>query len=193
MRLRSTTRKESLRTPTCGSAAGARAVGGGRPTPTELFEQLSHEGTPKLREPCPKKAYAQCWHTEQEAFEAPEPLLKRVARHRALFEKRGVELISVRSSVICTDRLNQARRAGRNRFVVDLHSMESLVLALRKQRERTVTVLRQGRRHPEYSRSSARSAAGSQRPKKVRAKAPTAFRAWANSRSCATPTRPIRW
>lgn len=113
----------------------------GATTPTELFEQLSHEGTVKLREPCPKKAYAQCWHTEKEAFEAPEPLLKRVARHRALFEKRGVELISVRSSVICTDRLNQARRAGKNRFVVDLHSMESLVLALRKQAGEDVTAV----------------------------------------------------
>lgn len=121
--------------------AWARVLSAPAATPTELFEQLSHEGTPKLREPCPKKAYAQCWHTEQEAFEAPEQLLKRVARHRALFEKRGVELISVRSSVICTDRLNQARRAGRNRFVVDLHSMESLVLALRKQAGADVTAV----------------------------------------------------
>ena len=65
-------------------------------------------------------------------IEAPAVLLRRVARHRGLLRAKGVEIIAVKSSVVCTDALNRARRAGRNRFVSDLHAMESLVLALRK-------------------------------------------------------------
>jgi len=101
-------------------------------TPSELFERLSLEGTTKLQKPCPDHAAAQCWNTESEAFEAPQALLRRVARHRGLLRARGVEIVAVKSSVVCTEALNRARRAGGNRFVSDLHAMESLVLALRK-------------------------------------------------------------
>ena len=101
-------------------------------TPGELFERLSLEGVTALKKPCPEHASAQCWNAEREAFEAPAVLLRRVARHRGLLRAKGVEIIAVKSSVVCTDALNRARRAGRNRFVSDLHAMESLVLALRK-------------------------------------------------------------
>jgi len=101
-------------------------------TPADLFARLSLEGVATLRKPCPQHAEAQCWNAEHEAFEAPPELLRRVARHRALLLARGVEILEVKSSVVCTDTLNRARRAGRNRFVSDLHAMESLVLALRR-------------------------------------------------------------
>ena len=100
--------------------------------PAELFERLSLEGTATLRKPCPSHAAGQCWNAEGETFEAPPALLKRVARHRGLLLARGVEIVTVKSSVVCTDALNRARRAGKNRFVSDLHAMESLVLALRR-------------------------------------------------------------
>ncbi|HEV8550933.1 MAG TPA: hypothetical protein VGQ57_17925 [Polyangiaceae bacterium] len=102
-------------------------------TPGELFARLSLEGEARLKEPCPKQAEAQCWHPGAEAFEAPPDLRKRVARHRALLRARGVELVSVKTSVVCTEALNRARRGGRNRFVSDLHAMEALVLALRRE------------------------------------------------------------
>jgi ribonuclease HII len=102
-------------------------------TPSALFERLSLEGVPKLSERCPKHAEAQCWSADGETFTAEAALRKRVARHRALLAERGVELLAVRSSVLCTDTLNRARRAGHNRFVSDLHAMERLVLALRKE------------------------------------------------------------
>lgn len=101
-------------------------------TPGELFAQLSLEGVTNLQKPCPEHAAAQCWNTEREVFEAPDALLRRVARHRGLLRAKGVEIVAVKSSVVCTEALNRARRAGRNRFVSDLHAMESLVLALRK-------------------------------------------------------------
>lgn len=111
--------------------AWAREFAAEAPTPSALFERLSLEGVPKLSERCPKHAEAQCWHTEGEAFTAEAALRKRVARHRALLAGRGVELLAVRTSVLCTDTLNRARRLGHNRFVSDLHAMERLVLALR--------------------------------------------------------------
>jgi ribonuclease HII len=102
-------------------------------TPSALFEHLALDGVPKLRERCPSHVEAQCWHTTAEAFSAEPELRKRVARHRALLAARGVELITVKTAVLCTDTLNRAKRAGRNRFVSDLHAMESLVLALRRE------------------------------------------------------------
>jgi len=101
--------------------------------PYELFERISLEGSKKLREPCPREAEAQCWRGEHGAFEASAAQLRRVARHRTLLSRRGIELVSVRTSVVCTERLNVARRAGRNRFVMDLHAMERLVIELRRE------------------------------------------------------------
>lgn len=100
--------------------------------PSDLLERLSFEGTAPLRKPCPERASEQCWNAARDKFEATPALLRRVARHRRLLSERGVELVTVQSSVICTEQLNRARRAGRNRFVVDLHAMEALVLALQQ-------------------------------------------------------------
>jgi hypothetical protein len=101
-------------------------------TPHALFERLSLEGTDKLREPCPRQAAAMCWDGGGEHFQAEPKLMARVERHRVLLANRGVELVAVQSSVICTEQLNRGKRAGKNRFVMDLHAMERLVLALRK-------------------------------------------------------------
>ncbi len=110
-------------------------------TPGELFERLSLEGTRSLKKPCPGHVEAQCWGMERESFEAPPALLRKVARHRAILRARGVTLVSVRTSVICTDSINRARGEGRNRFVVDLHAMEALVLALRREVATDVTAV----------------------------------------------------
>jgi len=101
-------------------------------SPSELFERLSLEGTAKLREPCPREAERMCWDHTGEAFEADPKLLVQVARHRSALAQRGIEILAVRSSVVCTEQLNRGKRSGKNRFVMDLHAMEALVLALRK-------------------------------------------------------------
>jgi hypothetical protein len=54
---------------------------------------------------------------------------------------RGIDLVSVKSSVVCTRKLNDARERGRNRFVSDLHAMEELVLSFRKQVGADVTAI----------------------------------------------------
>lgn len=112
--------------------AWARALVGDRASsPAELFELLSLEGTSKLQEPCPKSAHRQCWNVGQETFSSSEEQRERAKKHVATFAQRGVKLLEVRTSVICTQQLNQNRDHGINRFVSDLHAMERLVLKLR--------------------------------------------------------------
>ncbi|HLV68030.1 MAG TPA: hypothetical protein VKY73_19565 [Polyangiaceae bacterium] len=100
-------------------------------SPAALLERLLADGAAELRAPCPRHVEAQCWSTSGEAFGAEPEVLKRVIAHRGALERRGIRFVSVRSSVVCTNRLNALRARGINRFVADLHAMESLVLAQR--------------------------------------------------------------
>lgn len=112
--------------------AWARALAPERvSSPAELFEQLSLEGSEKLKKPCASHVASQCWHQQNEAFQAESKIVARVTKHCQALAERGVELLAVRSSVLCTKHLNDARARGTNRFVADLHAMEALVLALR--------------------------------------------------------------
>jgi ribonuclease HII len=102
-------------------------------SPAELFEQLSLEGTSALKRPCAAHVAGQCWNEAGDTFQAEAQVLARVQKHRAALAERGVTLLGVRTSVLCNKHLNEARSRGKNRFIADLHAMESLVLALRKQ------------------------------------------------------------
>lgn len=113
--------------------AWARAlVGSSARNPAEVFESLSLEGTRILQAPCPSHVGDQCWRAEGETFVADPELVRRVEGHLQWWKERGVDVRAVRSSVLCTKHLNDARSEGRNRFVADLHAMERLVLALRE-------------------------------------------------------------
>jgi ribonuclease HII len=114
-------------------AATSRAESPSRiKSPADLFAQLSLEGLPALRAPCPETAVAQCWHTDGEAFMADEEQLERVRGHVAYLRERGVDLRQVRSSVVCALNLNQQKARGITRFTADLHAMERLVLHFRE-------------------------------------------------------------
>jgi ribonuclease HII len=117
---------------TIGEAWARVLTGDTARTPGELFEQLSLEGTAKLREPCPKTATAQCWTEQRESFASSDEQRERAQRHVAAFAARGVRILEVRSSVVCSQKLNDNRARGINRFVSDLHAMESLILKLQK-------------------------------------------------------------
>jgi ribonuclease HII len=113
--------------------AWARALtGDSARSPAELFEQLSLEGSSQLQTPCPKSAHAQCWSVGNDAFVATDEQFERVKKHLATFSQRGVRFVEVRTSVVCTQRLNENKGRGINRFVSDLHAMERLVLTLRQ-------------------------------------------------------------
>jgi ribonuclease HII len=102
-------------------------------SPAQLFEQLSLEGLGRLQKPCESHVAGQCWNDHGESFQAEAAVMVRVTKHRAALAERGVELLSVQSSVVCTKQLNAARGKGTNRFVADLNAMEALVLELRTQ------------------------------------------------------------
>ena len=110
-------------------------------SPAEVFGGLSLEGVERLRAPCPDHVRAQCWSIAGESFGADPGLVSAATRARAELCRRGVEVLAVKSSVICTERLNAARAAGKNRFVTDLHAMESLILAHRAQVDSDVVAI----------------------------------------------------
>ena len=119
--------------------AWARALverGGGRAaearTPDELAHAIASEDRAGLRAPCPPHVEAQCWGAEGEAFTAPAELVRTIHGDLDRLEKKGVTIVSVRSEVLCTKRLNEGLAAGQNRFVMDLHAMERLILSMRK-------------------------------------------------------------
>lgn len=100
--------------------------------PAALFERLSLEGTNHLRSPCPSHAEDQCWSVTSERFVSDVAIVDRLKRHLAWLRERDVDVLGVRTSVLCTKRLNDARAEGKNRFVADLHAMERLVLHFRE-------------------------------------------------------------
>ncbi|HEX7668223.1 MAG TPA: hypothetical protein VF395_01500, partial [Polyangiaceae bacterium] len=114
--------------------AWARAlVGSVARTPSDLITRLSLEGVAHLTAPCPSHVAPQCWSVEAEGFGADADALERISGHLGWWAARGVEILAVKSSVVCTKRLNQERTGGGNRFVSDLHAMERLVIGLREQ------------------------------------------------------------
>jgi ribonuclease HII len=111
--------------------AWARALTGDTAaTPADLFQRLSLEGETTLRKPCPSAGVPQCWSQHGEEFSSTREQVERVTEHIAALAERGVRLLEVRSSVVCTGRLNALRARGINRFVSDLHAMENLILHL---------------------------------------------------------------
>jgi ribonuclease HII len=113
--------------------AWARALcGASCQSPDQLFRALSFESESTLEAPCPKHARAQCWTVGEEPFSADDELVARVGAHLAYLAQRGVEIRGAKSSVRCTRVLNDERIRGGNRFVSDLHAMERLTLAFRK-------------------------------------------------------------
>lgn len=119
--------------------AWARAlVGPGCGSPEAILERVSLEGPEALRAGCPGPGRAQCWDTAEERFAAPAALVQRVERHCAALD---LEVVAVRASVICTRAINQGRERGESRFVLDLHAMERLVLALGGQAGAEVTAV----------------------------------------------------
>ncbi len=113
-------------------ARGAGRHGRGE-TPDDLLDAFSIDDSAQLHEPCPSHVASQCWSPEAETFaDGQDELLALVGGDLNRLAAQGVEIVAVRSVVICTQRLNQAAGRGVSRFAVDLHAMERLVLELRE-------------------------------------------------------------
>ena len=99
--------------------------------PDALIHALLVDSRQELRKMCPSHVEAQCWNTDREAFEADTDLVGRISRDIERLAALGVDVVAVRTSVVCTKRLNDEREKGRSRFDVDLHTMERIVLDTR--------------------------------------------------------------
>lgn len=110
----------------CGRAgtAGASTVDG-------LLHAVALDDRAALRAPCPGHVEEQCWSAEGESFTAPDELLRAVGRDLDQLAEQGVEIVAVRSILLCARQMNDGARAGKSRFVLDLHAMERLIVELR--------------------------------------------------------------
>ncbi len=110
----------------------ATRLGATLETPEALVRWLSLDDDDALRRPCPADHHAQCWGATNESFEG-DALVGDVARDLDALASRGVEILGVRTCIVCTSRLNEASSRGVSRFDVDLHAMERLALAVREE------------------------------------------------------------
>jgi ribonuclease HII len=110
-------------------------------SPDDLLHALSPDDRGELRSPCPRHVEAQCWSAEGESFVAGEDLVRTLDKDLDRLAEKGVQVIAVRSAILCAKRMNEALDAGKNRFVLDLHTMERLVLELRGVAGRDVTAV----------------------------------------------------
>ncbi|MEM6791708.1 MAG: hypothetical protein AAF928_18375 [Myxococcota bacterium] len=100
-------------------------------TPAELLGAVSLDPTDVLTSPCPRHVRRQCWSVAHEDFVPAAQmgsLLRDVRGDLQRLAARGIDIVAVRSVIVCTKRLNQAFARGASRFVVDLHAMERLIL-----------------------------------------------------------------
>jgi hypothetical protein len=99
-------------------------------SPDELIHAISADDHAALRSPCPSHVAPQCWSAAGEAFTAPANLVETIERDLDKLARKGVTITAVRSVILCTRRMNDGVSAGKNRFVLDLHAMERLILEL---------------------------------------------------------------
>ena len=100
-------------------------------TTEDLVRAFSIDSGEVLTGRCPDHAKAQCWSTKGEALIAEPGTMRAIHKALDTLELKGIRVLSVRSGIVCTDALNEAARAGRSRFHIDLHTMERLILDMR--------------------------------------------------------------
>lgn len=97
--------------------------------PSELLRRLSITPLPLLMKRCPRQATAQCWNDSNDEFLAEEELMQRVHAEMRKLRRLGIQPCHAVSRLVCTNELNARGQLGENRFLVDLHCMEELILA----------------------------------------------------------------
>jgi ribonuclease HII len=112
--------------------AVGRRVGVAAASPDDLIHGLVLDSKSELRRLCPSHVEAQCWNAEGESFEADDKMVARIDADLTKLAAQGVDVVGLRTTVLCTRRINDARTEGRSRFDVDLHAMERIVLDARE-------------------------------------------------------------
>ncbi|HEY5961356.1 MAG TPA: hypothetical protein VIV60_32585 [Polyangiaceae bacterium] len=113
--------------------AWARAIVGPEvASPAVFLERVGLEDRQTSTRLCPSHVETQCWSAEGEVFTASSELVDEVTGILRKLAAQGVEVCLVRSSWACTRVLNRELAEQRHRFIVDLHSMERLMLEIRR-------------------------------------------------------------
>lgn len=99
-------------------------------SPEAVIHAISADTQAALRAPCPSHVEAQCWSPGDESFEASADLVATIGEDLDGLASQGVEIVAVRSVILCARRMNDGLDAGLSRFSLDLHAMERLVLSL---------------------------------------------------------------
>jgi ribonuclease HII len=100
-------------------------------TPDELIHALALDTKKALRAPCPPHVESQCWATTAETFAPDTTLENAIATDLDKLSAKGLDVCAARVVIVCNKRINEAADRGQNRFVLDLHAMERMVLDLR--------------------------------------------------------------
>jgi ribonuclease HII len=111
--------------------AVGRRIGAEGSSPDDLIHAIALDSKAELRRLCPSHVEAQCWSADGEAFEAEDKLVAKVSTDLDKLAAQGVDVVGLRTTVLCTRRINDARTEGRSRFDVDLHAMERIVIDAR--------------------------------------------------------------
>lgn len=111
--------------------ACCECMGSAGRSPGEVLTALSLADSRALRDLCPIDVREQCWSECGEVFEASQEQLDTARSDLAELACRGVDVVWVRSALVCVRNLNDARRSGTGRFALDLRAMEELMLAAR--------------------------------------------------------------
>ncbi len=127
----------------------ARAIVARRPSealrapgaPAELLASIALDEEATLQAPCPRHHLEMCWGTDGESFVASDATVMQCARDLAELDSKGLRVVSVRVAIVCNKRLNEATDAGVSRFDVDLHTMERLAIAARREASEDIEVL----------------------------------------------------
>jgi ribonuclease HII len=96
--------------------------------PRGLLELMSLIPVDRLMARCPRHAKNQCWNNACDSFLASEALMDQVRSGAQALRKLGIRPNHVWSRLVCTDELNARAASGENRFLVDLHCMEELIV-----------------------------------------------------------------
>lgn len=110
------------------------------PTRDALLELLSLREREHLRAACVGTAGQQCW-SRFGPFVSTDDQVGRARGDLRRLRDQGVDVIWARCEIVCTRRLNDARRVGRSRMLVDLAAMEELVLAARRHAGEDITAI----------------------------------------------------
>ena len=96
-----------------------------------LIDALMLDSRAALTRRCPSHHDDHCFGARGENFLASEELTTNIAKDLGALESRGVEIVAVKSVVLCNRALNDAAKKDVSRFSMDLHAMERLVLHFR--------------------------------------------------------------